>query len=119
MISRESSPPALRCILWFWRAFGSGVVLVLSAAVLVIVIDVSIIRCNRLGDTIEFHRHPSQHRHDPVEHRFHRSIILNLDAFGRQQYILNRSTLQGRTSCNVQKSSTIFEATLAVALGRI
>jgi hypothetical protein len=65
MISRESSPPPLRCIPWFWQFFGVDFVLVLSTAVLVIVIDVSIIRRNRLGDTIEFHRHPSQHRHDP------------------------------------------------------
>ncbi len=93
--------------------------LVLSLAVLVIVIDLRIIGCARLGDTIEFHRHPSQHRRDPVQHRFHRSIILNVDAFGRQQYILNRSTLQGRTSCNVQKSITIFKAAFTVALGGI
>jgi hypothetical protein len=69
-------------------------VLVLSAAVLVIVIDLSIIRRALLGDTIEFHRHPSQHRHDPVQHHFHLSIILNLDAFGPHQNILNCGTLQ-------------------------
>ena len=103
----------------FWRFFGLRFVLVLSAAVLVIVIDLSIIRCARLGHTSEFRRHPSQHRHDPVQHRFHRIIILNLDAFGRHQYILNRGTLQNRTACNVQKSSTIFEATFTVALGNV
>jgi hypothetical protein len=70
-------------------------VLVLSAAVLVIVIDPSIIRRALLGDTIESHRHPSQHRHDPVQHRFNRSIILQLDAFGPHLNILNCGTLQG------------------------
>ncbi len=111
---------------WFWQFFGLKFVLVLSAAVLVIVIDLGIIRCTQLGHTIEFHRHPSQHRHspvqhrhNPVQHRFHRGIILNLDAFGRHQYILNRGTLQGRTSCNVQKSSAIFEATFTVAFGNV
>ena len=66
----------------------------LSAAVLVIVIDLGIIRRALLGDIIESHRHPSQHRHDPVQYHFHLSIILNLDAFGPHQNILNRSTLQ-------------------------
>jgi hypothetical protein len=94
-------------------------VLVLSAAELVIAIDRSIIRCARPGHTIALHRHSSQRRHDPVQHRFHRSIILNLDAFGRHQYVLNRGTLQGRTACYVQKSSTIFEATFTVTLGNV
>jgi hypothetical protein len=67
---------------------------VLSAAVLVIVIDLSIIRRALLGDTLELLRHPSQHRHDPVLHRFHRSVILNLDAFGPHLNILNCGTLQ-------------------------
>jgi hypothetical protein len=69
-------------------------VLVLSAAVLVIVIDLSIIRRAPLGDIIESHRHPSQHYHDPVQHRFYFSIILNLDAFGPHLNILNYGTLQ-------------------------
>ena len=67
--------------------------LVLSAAVLVIVIDLSIIRRALLGDTIELHRHPNQHRHHPVQHRFHRSVILKLDAFGPHLNILNYGTL--------------------------
>jgi hypothetical protein len=87
-------------------------VLVLSEAVLVIVIDVSIIRCAGLSDAIESHRHPSQHR-------FHRSIILDLNAFCRHQYVLDRGTLQGRTACDVEKSSTIFEAAFSVALGDV
>jgi len=119
MISQKSSPPPLRCIPWFWPFFGLRFVLVLSAAVLVIVIDLRIIRYARLGHTIEFQRHPSQHRHDSLQHRFHRSIILNLDAFGRHQYILNRGTLQRRTASDVQKSSTIFEAPFTVALGNV
>jgi hypothetical protein len=41
------------------------------------------------------HRHPNQHRHDPVQHRFHRSVILKLDAFGPHLNILNCGTLQG------------------------
>jgi hypothetical protein len=45
-------------------------VLVLSEAVLVIVIDLNSIRSVRLGDIIESHRHPSQHRHDPVHRRY-------------------------------------------------
>jgi hypothetical protein len=69
-------------------------VLVLSAAVLVIVIDLSIIRRALHSDIIESHRHPSQHRHDPVQHHFYLSIILNLDAFGPRLNILNCGTLQ-------------------------
>jgi hypothetical protein len=69
-------------------------VLVLSAAVLVIVIDLGFIRCARLGHTIEYQRHPMWHRHDPMQNRFHRSSILKLDAFGRDQYIPNRGLLQ-------------------------
>jgi hypothetical protein len=66
---------------------------VLSAAVLVIVIDLSIIRRALLADTIELHSHPCQQRHDPVQHRFHRSVILKLDAFGPHLNILNYGTL--------------------------
>jgi hypothetical protein len=69
-------------------------VLVLGAAVLVIAIDLSIIRRARLGDTIELHRHPIQYRHDPLQHHFHLSVILNLDAFGPHQNILNSGTPQ-------------------------
>jgi hypothetical protein len=94
-------------------------VLVLSEAVLVIVIDVSIIRCAGLSDAIEFHRHPSQHCDHPMQHRFPRSIILDLNAFCRHQYVLDRGTLQGRTACDVEKSSTIFEAAFSVALGDV
>jgi hypothetical protein len=56
LIARETAPPPLSGIPWFWRFFDLEVVLVLSAAVLVIVIEVSIIPCTGLGDTIEFHR---------------------------------------------------------------
>jgi hypothetical protein len=87
--------------------------------VLVIVIDRSIIRCNQLGDTIEFHRHPSQHRDDPVQHRLHRNIILDLDAPRRHQHILNCGTLQHGAASNVQKSSKIFKAAFTVAIGNV
>lgn len=53
----------------------------LSSAVLVIVIALSILRCARRTYAIELHRHPRQHRHDPMQHRFHRSIIPIVDAF--------------------------------------
>ncbi len=56
------------------------IVLVLSEAVLVLVIDVRIVLHTRIGDTIEFHCLPSHHREDPTQHRFHRSIILPLAA---------------------------------------
>jgi hypothetical protein len=75
----------LAFIPWFWRFFVLG--FVLSVAVLVIVIDLSFILCARLCNTSEYCCHASQHR-------FHRSIILNLDAYGRHQYILNCGTLQ-------------------------
>ena len=56
---------------WFWRFPRPGLVLVLvlvlSAAVLVI--DLRIILLTGLGDTIEFHRHPSQHCDDPRHDR--------------------------------------------------
>jgi hypothetical protein len=39
----KSSPPPLRCILWFWRFSGLSLVLVLSPAIIVILIDLSII----------------------------------------------------------------------------
>jgi hypothetical protein len=58
-------PSLLMPLFWIF------LVLVLSAAVLVIVI----VDCIRLGlrfcDTIELHRHPSQHRDDPLELSFH------------------------------------------------
>lgn len=54
-----------------------------------------------------------------MQHRFHRSIILHLDASGRHQHILNCGTLQSRTASDVQKSSATFEAAYAVALGNI
>jgi hypothetical protein len=69
---------------------GSGVslgivlVIVLSAAVLVI--DISIILRAGLAHPIEFHRHSSQHRDDPMQHRFHRRIILNCDSLCGQQH---------------------------------
>ncbi len=97
-VNRLTSP--LRCRPWFWRLVGLGFVLVLSVAVLVIVIDLSIVLRAWLGNTIEFHRHPSQHRHDPVPHRFHRSIILHCDAFRRHEHILRRHTPeQNREQC--------------------
>jgi hypothetical protein len=54
-----------------------------------------------------------------MQHRFHRSIILNLDAFRCHQYILNRGTLQSRTASDVEKSSTILEAAFSVSLGDV
>ena len=92
-------------------------VLVLSAAVLVI--DLRIILLIGLGDTIEFHRHPSQHCDDPLQNRFHRRIILNRDAFSCHQHVLNGGTFQRGTTSNVEKSSTILEAAFTVALGDV
>ena len=66
--------------------------LVLSEAVLALVIDVSMVLRAGFGDTIEFHRHPSQHRDDPMQHRFHRSIILNRDSVCGHQHVLDSST---------------------------
>jgi hypothetical protein len=43
-------------------------VLVLSTAVLVIVIDFSMIHRSPPGDTVEFHRHSSWRRDDPMRY---------------------------------------------------
>ena len=68
--------------------------LVLSKAVLVIVIDVSMTLRAGLRDTIEFHRHSGQHRDDPIAHPFHRGVVLNVDPVGPQQHVLDGGTLQ-------------------------
>ena len=52
-----------RAIGLFWLV--TIIVLVLSEAVFVIVIDVSMNLRAGLRDTIEFHRHSGQHRDDP------------------------------------------------------
>jgi hypothetical protein len=59
----------------------SEAVLVLSEAVLVLVIAVHSIPGVRFGDGIVFHRHPSQHRDDPLQLSFQsfRSSELHLD----------------------------------------
>jgi len=93
LISRETLPPPLRCIPWFWRFLGFCIVL--SEAVLVIVIDGSRLLPAGLCNTSEFHRHASQHRDDPMQHRFHRITILNPDALCGQQYIWDGGTLRG------------------------
>jgi hypothetical protein len=67
LLGLKSSIPSLRLTALFWRFFGSSIVLVLSEAVLVIVIDVSMVRRAGFGDTIEFHRHSSRHRHASKE----------------------------------------------------
>jgi len=53
---RPTSP--LRFTAWFWRLLKSQRVLVLSAAVLVIVIDRSTLLCVRLSDSIKFYCRP-------------------------------------------------------------
>jgi hypothetical protein len=52
----------LTTLLWRLVSLSIVLVLVLSEAVLVIAIDLSIILCARLANTIEFHRPSSQHR---------------------------------------------------------
>ena len=81
-----------RAIGLFWLV--TIIVLVLSKAVLVIVIDVSMNLRAGLRGTIEFHRHSGQHRDDPIEHPFHRGIVLNFDSVGPQQHALDGGTRQ-------------------------
>jgi hypothetical protein len=111
LLGLKSSIPSLRLTALFWRFFGSSIVLVLSEAVLVI--DVSVVRRAGFGDTFVFHCHSSQHRDDPMQHRFHRSNLLKPDAFHRHQHVLNRVTIQNQISSDVEKWSTIFAAPLA------
>ena len=87
-----------------------AVVLVLSEAVLVLVIDVSML----LRDTIEFHRHPGQHRDDPIEYPIHRGSLegpsneVDREPVNVEPFIVKRFA---RSSRLVSITSTVAGAT--------
>lgn len=89
--------------------------LVLSKAVLVT--DSSIVPPAGLRDNIELHRNSGQHPDNPMQDRLHRGIVLQVDAIGGKQHVLDCSTFERRTACDVEKLSAIFVAAVAIALG--
>ncbi len=88
-------------------------VLVVSIAVLVLVLDRSLrYRISPLDQ-------PSQHRNDPFQVGLANPIQFRIDRLERNQYIVNCSAFQSRTTRNLEKPILVFQALLAVAFVRL
>jgi hypothetical protein len=88
-------------------------VLVLSETVLVLVLDRS------LGNRISSLDQPSQHPNDPFQVSLANPIQFGIDRLERNEYIVNSSVFQSRTSCEVKKPILVFQALLPITLGKI
>jgi hypothetical protein len=93
--------------------FGGGIVLVLSIAVLVLVLD-SIFRYS-----VHSLNQSSEHRYNPFQVGFTTAIRIIVDRVANLQDIMNCSTFQGRPASDFKESILVLETLLAIALGNV
>jgi hypothetical protein len=61
----------------------------------------------------------SNFRHDPFQIGFSDPVSFGIDPHYRQDYIVNCSAFQSRTTCNLKKSVRVPQTLFPVALGNV
>ena len=79
----------------------------------------SVVAPRLLGDGVGSGYQLGQHGNDSLQPPFSSIVCLLIDAIGRGQHILDRSTFQCGSSCDVEEAIAVSQASFSVALGNV